>query len=137
MNTSTIHRTSALRQTLRSAKIGAKAAVATLALAGSLAAVAPAAHAERVPQPQPGSATSLQLFCFNLQQRGFGLVAEYGPARDRGDHIRADAILEELRSIGHTWNDVCKGTYGDISKRLQQIITDKPQQVPVQDRTMG
>jgi len=58
----TTNHTSTSRRKLLSVKFSAKATIAALALAGSLAAVAPAVQAQRIDPPGPGG-TSLDYAC--------------------------------------------------------------------------
>jgi len=97
-------------------------------IAGALAAVAPAAHAERVERPDTDS-SSVQIFWYQLQQRMYALVAEF--SRDDTTAARGDEILTELRSIGSAWNVACKPFYGNIAKLPpEQMATGSVHQVP-------
>jgi hypothetical protein len=64
---------------LLSVKFAAKATIAALALAGSLAAVAPAAQAQRIDPPGPGG-TSLDYACYGIQTDYVDGVAEFKAA---------------------------------------------------------
>ncbi len=94
----------------------AASAILGTSIAAGVIGTAAIAHAERVPAPQPNTATSLQIECYNLQQRLYGLVSEYGAAYDSGDEARMEAILNDIRGVGRSWEGACKGTYGSIAK---------------------
>jgi hypothetical protein len=96
-----------------SAKFAAKATFAAFAIAGSLAAVAPAAQALPVPPPGPGS-TSLDFACYTMQQDYISGVAEYKAAYNAGDQAGMDAAGAKLRGAEDGWKAACRGVYGDI-----------------------
>ena len=80
-------------------QLAASALLGTTIAAGLIGSAA-IAQAERVPAPQQGTATSLQIECYNLQQRLYGLVSEYGATYDSGDSARMESIVEEIRGVG-------------------------------------
>jgi hypothetical protein len=97
-----------------SAKFTAKAAFAAFAIAGSLAAVAPAAQALPVPPPGPGS-TSLGYQCFYTQQDYINGVAEFKAAYAANDQAAMDAAGTKLRGAESGWTAAgCGAVYGDI-----------------------
>jgi hypothetical protein len=101
------------RQKLLLARVAAKATIAALALAGSLAAVAPAAHAEPVPTG-PGSG-DLAAACYRMQQDYIDGVAEYKTAYAAGDQAGMDAAGVKLRGAEDGWGPAgCGAEYGDI-----------------------
>ena len=104
------------------AKFAVKSAVAALALAGSLAAVAPAAHAERVETPGTDS-SSVQIFCHSLQGQIDAQVQAYTAAYNAQDGARMDAARTELSRLGGQWNAACRSSYGNISAPAQRIIS--------------
>jgi hypothetical protein len=106
-----------------STKFTAKATFAAFAIAGSLAAVAPAAQALPVPPPGPGS-TSLDFACYNMQQDYINGVAEYKAASKTGNQAGMNAAGSKLRGAEDGWNAVCRGVYGDIgTNRLPPPVT--------------
>ena|ERR1700712_2340297 len=111
------------------AKFAIKSAVAALALAGSLAAVAPAAHAERVPSPTTDS-DSIQIFCHGLQSQIDAAVQDYSSAANAHDGARMDAARTELTRLGGQWNGACRGSYGNVSAPAQRIISSPQKSVP-------
>jgi len=107
-----------------SAKFAAKTTFAAFALAGSMAAFAPAAQAQPVPPPGPGS-SSLNYGCFNLQQDYINGVAEYKAASAAGDQAGMDAAGSKLRGAEDGWTAArCGSEYGDIgTNRVAPPIT--------------
>jgi hypothetical protein len=100
-----------------SAKFAAKTTFAAFAIAGSLAGIAPAAHAERVPTPQHDS-SSLQHGCYQMQQDYINGVADYKAAATAGDQAGMDAAGSQLRGAEDGWKAACQGAYGDIGTNL-------------------
>lgn len=100
-----------------SAKFAAKATFAAFALAGSLAGIAPAAQAERVPTPEPDS-SSLQHGCYQMQQDYINGVADYKAAAAAGDQAGMDAAALQLRGAEDGWKVACQTVYGDIGTNL-------------------
>src|SRR3954449_8262178 len=95
------------------AKFAVKSAVAALALAGSLAAIAPAAaYAERVPSPDTHS-DSLQITCHDLQTQIDAQVQAWGAAYNSNNAAGMDAARAELTRLGNLWNGPCRKVYGD------------------------
>jgi hypothetical protein len=107
-----------------SAKFAAKATFAAFAIAGSLAAVAPAAHAQPVPPPGPGS-TSLDHGCYQNQQDYINGVAEYKTASAAGNQAGMDAAGSKLRGAEDGWKAAgCRAVYGDIgTNRVTPPVT--------------
>ncbi len=106
-----------------SAKFAAKATFAAFAIAGSLAAVAPAAQALPVPPPGPGS-TSLDFACYTMQQDYINGVAEFKAAYAAGDQAGMDAAGSKLRGAEDGWKAACQGVYGDIgTNRVAPPVT--------------
>jgi len=107
-----------------SAKFAAKATFAAFALAGSLAAIAPAAHAQPVPPPGPGS-TSLDYGCYQNQQDYINGVAEYKAASAAGNQAGMDAAGSKLRGAEDGWKaSGCRAVYGDIgTNRVAPPVT--------------
>src|SRR5882757_10864668 len=112
------------------AKFAVKSAIAALALAGSLAAVAPAAaHAERVPSPDTQS-DSLQIECHDLQTQIDAQVQAWGAAYNAHNTAGMDAARSELTRLGGLWNGPCRKVYGDVTPRAQQIISSAQKMSP-------
>ena len=112
------------------AKFAVKSAIAALALAGSLAAVAPAAaHAERVPSPDTHS-DSLQIACHDLQTQIDAQVQAWGAAYNAHNAAGMDAARAELTRLGGLWNGPCRKVYGDVTPRAQQIISSTQKMSP-------
>jgi hypothetical protein len=112
------------------AKFVVKSAVAALALAGSLAAVAPAAaHAERVPSPDTSS-DSLQIACHDLQTQIDAQVKAWGAAYNAHDGAGMDAARAELTRLGNLWKGPCRDVYGNVTPRAQQIISGAQKMPP-------
>jgi len=107
-----------------SAKFAAKAAFAAFAIAGSLAAVTPAAQAQPVPPPGPLS-TSLDHGCYHSQQDYINGVAEYKAASAAGNQAGMDAAGSKLRGAEDFWAAAgCGAVYGDIgTNRVAPPIT--------------
>ena len=111
------------------AKFAVRSAIAALALAGSLAAVAPAAHAERVPSPNTES-DSLQVACHDLQTQIDAQVQAWGAAYNTHNTAGMDAARAELTRLGNLWNGPCRKVYGDVTPRAQQIISSTQKMPP-------
>jgi hypothetical protein len=107
-----------------SAKFAAKATFAAFAIAGSLAAVAPAAQALPVPPPGPYS-SSLDYGCYYTQQDYINGVAEYRAAHAAGDQAGMDAAGAKLRGAEDGWKAAkCGAVYGDIgTNRVAPPVT--------------
>jgi hypothetical protein len=106
-----------------SARFAAKTTFAAFAIAGSLAAVSPAAHAQPVPPPGPYS-PSLHFACFNMQQDYINGVAEYKAASQAGDQAGMDAAGAKLRGAEDGWKAACQGAFGDIgTNRVPPPVT--------------
>jgi hypothetical protein len=109
----TTNHVAASRQKLLSAKFAAKAAIAGLALAGSLAAFAPAAQAQRIDPPGPGG-SSLDFACYGIQTDYVDGVAEFKAAYSAGDQAGMDAAGNKLRGAEDNWKQLCEGVYGSL-----------------------
>jgi hypothetical protein len=113
-NTMTTNHTSTSRQKLLSAKFVAKAIIAALALAGSDAAFAPAAQAQRLDPPGPDG-TSLDYACYGTQTDYVDGVAEFKTAYPAGDQAGMDAASKKLNGAEDDWKNICEGVYGSLS----------------------
>lgn len=85
------------------------ARLASVAVVAGLAALASPSQA-RMTHPE---VNSLGAACWQMQQKGDRLIAEYKNATNE----RREAILQELRNNGRDWRAAgCQAAYGDISK---------------------
>jgi hypothetical protein len=101
-------------------KFAAKTVVASLALAGSLTALAPAAHAERVPRPTPGS-TSLDFQCYNMQQEYLDLVRQFKAAYNANDRAAMDTLIPKINNPESGWSAAgCKAVFGSIRSKQRR-----------------
>jgi hypothetical protein len=64
---------------------------------------------------------SLSAGCGQLQDESDALRAEYKDSNTT--NARRDEILARLRVIGGHWNDVCRGTFGDMAYFVKVIAT--------------
>jgi hypothetical protein len=108
MNTNHI---AASRQKLLSAKFVAKATIAALALAGSFAAFAPAAQAQR---PGGPGGTTLDAACYQIGQDYVDGVAAFKAAYAAGDQVGMDTAAKKLNGAEDNWKSLCEGVYGSL-----------------------
>jgi hypothetical protein len=127
--------TSASRQKLLSAKFVAKATIAALALAGSLAVVTPAAQAQR---PGGPGGTTLDAACYQIGQDYVDGVAAFKAAYAAGDQAGRDSAGKKFRGAEDNWKSICEGLYGSLyiasrCRRVNLTLAPSPQH-PNQER---
>ena len=118
-----------LRNTVMAIGVCASLAAGSFGFSGSAEA--------RVPASDP-RADSLAAGCGALQDEADALRAEYkAVASANPGSARLDEILARLRVIGGQWNDICRGTFGNMAYLVRPDRLSDIQAAPVTEVSLA